>query len=140
MAYNEPLAERVRTIMTGWRGLQEKKMFGGLAWLTKGRMFAGVLKDELVVRVGPEAYEQTLKKPHTRPMDFTGRPITGFIFVGSQGATTKKQLAAWVRQGYDFAAGLASSAPRRPRPGRRRRREPVRLMSVRRVAPLPSEE
>ena len=60
-------------------------MFGGLAYLSNGKMFAGILKQNLVVRVGPEASDQALKVPHARPMDFTGRPMKGYIYVSPDG-------------------------------------------------------
>jgi TfoX/Sxy family transcriptional regulator of competence genes len=72
MAYDEQLAMRVRTLLKGQRVIVEKKMFGGLAYLSHRQMFAGILNSDLVVRVGPEANDAALKKPYTRPMDFTG--------------------------------------------------------------------
>ena len=73
MTYDEQLAGRVRALLKGQRALAEKKMFGGLAYLSNGKMFAGILGSDLVVRVGPDAYDKALKKPHTRPMDFPRR-------------------------------------------------------------------
>jgi len=60
-------------------------MFGGLAFLLDGKMFCGVIKDNLMARVGPDDYEQAIREPHARPMDFTGRPLTGFVYVGPKG-------------------------------------------------------
>jgi TfoX/Sxy family transcriptional regulator of competence genes len=106
MAYDERLAERVRTILKGQRALAEKKMFGGLAYLWHGRMFAGVLKSDLVVRVGPESNDAALKKPHTRPMDFTGRPMTGYIYISPGGTKNTARLRKWLTKGLDFVASL----------------------------------
>lgn len=106
MAYDEGLARRVRTILKGRRGLAEKKMFGGLAYFSSGKMFAGILKDELVVRVGREGYEAALKRPHTRPMDFTGKPIKGYVYVSPRGTKTTAQLRKWLATGITIVHGL----------------------------------
>lgn len=106
MAYDEQLAARTRILLKGQRGLVEKKMFGGLAYLSNGKMFAGILKSDLVVRVGPEANDQALKEPYTRPMDFTGKPMKGYVFVGPEGVKSAAQLRRWLARGLDFAASL----------------------------------
>ena len=106
MAYDESLADRIRKVLAGRKGLSEKKMFGGLAFMVHGKMCCGVVKDNLVVRVGPERYEKALSQPHTRPMDFTGRPLTGFVFVDPTGYKTDKALAKWVKQAVEFAMTL----------------------------------
>ena len=72
-----------------------------------GNMCCGVIKDDLVVRVGPDSYEDMLAELHARPMDFTGRPMKGMVYVGPEGCRTDKALAKWVRRGADFAASLA---------------------------------
>jgi hypothetical protein len=74
MSYDEKLAQRVRKILAARSDVAEKKMFGGLAFMLRGRMFCGVIKEDLVVRVGPHQHEVALQQPHARPMDFTGRP------------------------------------------------------------------
>lgn len=79
MAYDERLAERVRKSLVRRRGISEKKMFGGLCFLANGHMCRGVIGKDLVVRVGPKAYEASLKTPGARPMDFTGRPLRGLV-------------------------------------------------------------
>lgn len=106
MAFDEQLAARIRAALKGRRALVEKKMFGGLAYMTNGKMFAGVLKNDLVVRVGPEVNDAALKQPHTRPMDFTGKPMKGYIYVSPGGTKTATQLRTWLTKGLDFAASL----------------------------------
>jgi len=69
-------------------------------------MCCGVVKDDLVVRVGPEQYDTILAQPHARPMDFTGRPLKGFVYVGPAGYRSDQALAIWVERGVDFAASL----------------------------------
>ena len=75
MAYDERLAERVRQFLKGRRGISEKKMFSGVAFLVRGNMCCGVNGDELMVRVGPDAYGAALRRPPAREMDFTGRAL-----------------------------------------------------------------
>lgn len=116
MPYDERLAMRVRAVVKGQPAIVEKTMFGGLAYLAKGRMFAGILKSDLVVRVGPEANDAALNKPHTRPMDFTGKPMKGYIFIGPGGVKTATQLRAWLAKGLSFVAGLPPAKPKPPRP------------------------
>ena len=106
MAYDEKLADRIRKVLARHKALTERKMFGGIAFMLRGKMCCGVLKNDLVVRVGPEHYEKALSRPHARPMDFTGRPIKGFVFVSSGGYQTDKVLAKWVKQAVDFALSL----------------------------------
>ena len=77
MAYNKELAARVRTALVDSSAITEKKMFGGLSFLLGGKMCCGVIDDNLVVRVGPDGYEDALAQPNARPMDFTGRPMAG---------------------------------------------------------------
>jgi len=96
MAYDEGLAERVRHALGRRPGVSEKKMFGGLAFLAGGKMVCGVVKDELMVRVGPERYGDALRRAHVRPMDFTGRPMKGFVFVGAAACDTEEAVAQWV--------------------------------------------
>lgn len=106
MAYDEKLADRVRKALAGRKGLSEKEMFGGIAFMLRGNMCCGVVKDDLVIRIGLERYENALLQPHARPMDLTGRPLTGFVFVGPTGYKTDKALAKWVKQAVEFALTL----------------------------------
>ena len=106
MAYNEELAERVRRALAPREGLSEKKMFGGIAFMLRGNMVCGIVKDELMVRVGPERYDDALARPHARPMDFTGRAMKGMVYVTPEGTATDEGLKSWVEQGLGFAASL----------------------------------
>lgn len=106
MAYDEKLAERVREVLERRRGVSEKKMFGGLAFLVNGHMACGVQGDDLMVRVGPDAYDSALKKAGARPMDFTGRPLKGMVYVGPRGHRRKPSLETWVEQGLSYARSL----------------------------------
>jgi TfoX/Sxy family transcriptional regulator of competence genes len=107
MAYDELLADRVRQCFEGVDEAEEKKMFGGLCFLIGGNMACGVTsKGPLMVRVGPEAYEQVLAEAHARPMDFTGRPLRGLVYVDEEGYRRDSDLRAWVERGISFAASL----------------------------------
>ncbi len=107
MAYDEALAARIRTAFEGEPGIIEKKMFGGVAFMVSGNMACGVASgDELMVRVGPDSYEDALSRPHARPMDFTGRPMRGMVYVSRPGFECDDVLAAWVESGASFARSL----------------------------------
>jgi TfoX/Sxy family transcriptional regulator of competence genes len=112
--YDERLAQRVRDVLGRRAGLDERKMFGGLAFLLDGRMFCGIVKEQLMVRVGPEQHAKALALPHARPMDFTGRPMKGMIYVAPAGVRGRS-LAAWVKRGL---AGLERAASRSKPAGR----------------------
>ena len=106
MVYDNKLADRIRKILGQTRGVTEKNMFGGLSFLLNGKMCCGIIKNDLVVRVGEDVYEETIIKPHARPMDFTGRPIKGFVFVGPAGHKSDKDLRQWVQLSTDYAKSL----------------------------------
>jgi len=106
MAYDEALARRVREVIADRRGVIERKMFGGLAFMLRGNMFVGILERSLMARVGPENYERALTSPGARPMDFTGRPMRGYVFVDAEGLKAPADLKRWVGLCADFAATL----------------------------------
>lgn len=106
MAYDEKLAARVRALFDGKRGFSEKNMFGGVAFLLKGKMCCGVLKNDLVARVGKDRFAQALKKPHVRPMTFTGRVSKGFVYVGPTATKNARSLKRWVDECVTFVATL----------------------------------
>jgi TfoX/Sxy family transcriptional regulator of competence genes len=106
MAYDEELADRVRRELHGVRGMTVRKMFGGIAFMVRGNMCCGVIEDKLMVRVGPEAYERTMKLEHTEPMDFTGKAMRGLVYVTPQGTRTARQLRSWIGRGLEFVKDL----------------------------------
>jgi TfoX/Sxy family transcriptional regulator of competence genes len=115
MAYDEQLANRVRAILQDRPDITERRMMGGLAFLCDGRMCGGVLGRDLVVRVGREEMEAVLRRPHVRPMDFTGRPLAGFAYVAPEGVRRMASLRAWLDRGLAVAAAAAPARPRRKR-------------------------
>jgi TfoX/Sxy family transcriptional regulator of competence genes len=107
MAYDEDFAHRIRELLADENDVTEKAMFGGLAFLLRGNMAVGISNGgELMVRVGPEATDDALARPHTRLFDMAGRPMKGWILVAPEGVKTKRQLDAWVARGTNFAGGL----------------------------------
>ena len=105
MAYNEKLAERIRSELNGIP-VVEKKMFGGVGFVIHGNMACGVHKENMIVRVDPEKHEKFLKKPHARIFDITGRPMKGWLTVEADGLKMDRQLSAWVKEGVGFALTL----------------------------------
>lgn len=110
MAYDEGLAQRIRETLTGRQDVRleivEKKMFGGIAFMVGGNMSVGVVDEELMVRVGKEGHDDALAQPHARPMDFTGKPMKGFVYVSAEGIAEDDDLASWVERGVAFASSL----------------------------------
>lgn len=106
MAYDEGLAQRVREEMGELPGYVEKKMFGGIGFMLHGNMACGVIRADLIVRVGPEQYETALAEPHTRLFDMTGRPMRGWVIVTAQGYEADADLGEWVQRGVDYALSL----------------------------------
>ncbi|MEM7051998.1 MAG: TfoX/Sxy family protein [Acidobacteriota bacterium] len=106
MAYDEGLAERVRQHLDGRTDVVEKKMFGGLAFMVRGHMCVGVNAETLMARVGPEQFEDCLARPHAREMDFTGRPLKGFLFVDPPGYAADADLADWIARCEGFVNTL----------------------------------
>ena len=107
MAYDEDLAHRIREQLADQDGVTEQAMFGGLAFLLRGNMAVGITNGgELMVRVGPEATDDALAKPHARLFDMTGRPMKGWILVAPEGFADKRRLGGWVARGVTFASSL----------------------------------
>jgi TfoX/Sxy family transcriptional regulator of competence genes len=106
MAYDEALADRVRELLGPRAEVAERKMFGGIAFMIGGNMAVGVVGQDLMVRLDPADVERALGEPHTRPMDFTGRPLKSMVFVDPDGTVADADLAGWVEAGADLAASL----------------------------------
>jgi len=104
MGYSEILVQKVRKVLGHSDGLTEKQMFGGLAFMLNGNMACGVVGEELMVRVGPENYDDALSERYTRPMDYTGRPLKGMVYVEEDAIAL--DLDGWVSKGVEFAGSL----------------------------------
>jgi TfoX/Sxy family transcriptional regulator of competence genes len=96
MAFDERLAARIRTVLEDRNDVVEKLMFGGVAFMIRGHMSCGVVGSSLMVRIDPERAGSFLEEPAARPMDFTGRPMRGFLFVDADGIATSASLRKWV--------------------------------------------
>ena len=145
MAFDEGLAQRLREALSSHQGIAEKKMFDGLAFMSRGYMFLGIVGDVLMARVGPEHYEEEtspnppqpthtnpsgqrrpstysrhaassgkLSRPHVRAMDFTGKPMTGYVFVDPTGFENDSDLLDWVQRCHRFVQSLPPKKPKRP--------------------------
>jgi TfoX/Sxy family transcriptional regulator of competence genes len=106
MAYDENLAERIRAVLKDQPAVSERKMFGGLAFLVAGNMACGIVGEELMLRLGKDGADAALDEPHTRPMDFTGRPMKSMVYVAPAGFASEQQLRAWVDRGVVYARSL----------------------------------
>jgi len=103
MAYNEKLANMTRELIAQTqRNVEEKTMFGGLCFMVNNKMALGVEKDRLMVRLNPEIYDEVMEKEGCRAMDFSGKPMKGFVFVDADVLTTKKKLGFWVKLALEY--------------------------------------
>ena len=109
MAYDEELADRVRVVLADEPSLTERKMFGGLAFMIGGNMACGIVKDELMLRLGADGADAALDEPHVREMDFTGRPMTGLVYVERAGLDDAG-LCRWVERAAAHARSLPPKA------------------------------
>ncbi len=108
MAYNLDLEERIKVALGLFpeeirRDIKPKKMFGGMAFLYRGKMTVGIIKNELVARVVSEKMEEILNKSETRPMDFTNKPMKEFVYVSPNGFENEEQLHFWIELGLEHA-------------------------------------
>jgi TfoX/Sxy family transcriptional regulator of competence genes len=107
MAYDEQLAQRVRDLLDAQPDVAERKMFGGLAFMVGGHMCCGVIGEELIVRLDPpQAEELRASEPGARPMDFTGRPMRGWLYVAPEAIAEDENLETWVGRAENFASSL----------------------------------
>lgn len=106
LAYSEELAQRARIQLSDRSPFSERRMFGGLAFMVSGHMCCGIVGDEFMVRVGPEAYDEALLEPHAREMDFTGKALKGMVFVAMEGVEGDDDLGAWIARGVEFIQTL----------------------------------
>jgi TfoX/Sxy family transcriptional regulator of competence genes len=106
MAYDGGLAQRIRELLGDMPGVEAKKMFGGVGFMLNGNMACGVNRDDLIIRVGRDRYEEALAHPHSRPFDMTGRPMRGWVVVTPGGYESDADLKDWIEQGIGFARTL----------------------------------
>ena len=108
MAFDESLAARIRGTLARKKGVEEKKMFGGVGFLLNDNLLVGVWKDSLCVRLGPDQAEEALLEPHVREFDITGRPMKGWVLVEPKGVEDDDQLSGWIQRAVKFVGTLAA--------------------------------
>jgi TfoX/Sxy family transcriptional regulator of competence genes len=105
MAYDTHLAERIRWVLVD-DGVTEREMFGGIAFMLRGNMVCGVIRDTLMLRLGPELAAEAVREPHARPMDLSGRPMRSMVLIDGLGVETDDQLAGWIERARAFVGTL----------------------------------
>jgi TfoX/Sxy family transcriptional regulator of competence genes len=106
MAFNEELAERIRQGLARRKGIEAKKMFGGIGFLLNGNLLVGVWKDSLIVRLGPDSYDDALLEPHVSEFNITGRAMKGWVLVALEGVEADDQLKGWLQRAVKFVGKL----------------------------------
>ena len=106
MAFDENLAARIRKALGRKKGVEEKKMFGGLCFLLHGHMLVGVWKNSLIARIGQEQAAEGMLEPHAKPMDITGKPMKGWIMVEPDGVVDESAVKKWVQRAVKFVGKL----------------------------------
>lgn len=106
MAVDEKLVARIRAVFRDRDDVEEKRMFGGIAFMVSGHMCCGPLDSDLMVRVGPDQYDAALSRKHATTMEFTGKPMRGFVTVKAAGLKSKRDLSRWIGLGLNFVESL----------------------------------
>lgn len=132
MPYDKDLFDRISAHLKSTRGVEPKKMFGGICFMHRGNMLCGIDGKRLMVRVGPEQYDRTLSLKHASVMDITGRPMKGFIFVSHAGTRSNSDLKKWVDLGLRFT----SSLPPKRKASTERSKGPTPLNRVKNIGPV----
>jgi TfoX/Sxy family transcriptional regulator of competence genes len=109
MAFNEKLNGRIRESLSHLENVEEKFMFGGTCFMVNGKMCIGVVKDEMMCRIGPDEYEKALIRDGCREMIFTGKPMVGYVFVSEEGMKTQKDFDFWIERCIAFNSAAKSS-------------------------------
>jgi TfoX/Sxy family transcriptional regulator of competence genes len=115
MPFDEHLADRIRAVLRDRTDVTERKMFGGLAFLIRDHMTVGIVGRDLMVRVGAAQFETALAQPHARPMDFTGRPSKGMVYVSPAGLRTERSLSRWIDRARQFVDTLSDKSVKNAR-------------------------
>lgn len=113
MAYNEKLANRIRERLQNIRNIEEKEMMGGLTFMVNDKMCVGIIKDEMMCRIDPELHETVVEKNGCRTMDFTKRPMKGFVMIDDTGMKTAKDFDYWIQLSLDYNKKAKASKKRK---------------------------
>ena len=106
MPYNQEIEARINKVTKRWKGIDSKKMFGGICCLLNGNMVCGVYKDFLILRLGEEAAVAAMEKPSVKAFDITGRPMKGWVMVAEEGIGDDDQMREWLKKAKKFVSGL----------------------------------
>lgn len=109
MAYSEKLAERIRKRFSKLKNVEEKKMMGGLTFMYNDKMCVGIIKDELMCRIAPEQHDDAIKRRGCRTMDFTHRPMQGYVLISDEGMSTEKDFDYWIDLSLEYNKYAKSS-------------------------------
>lgn len=120
MAYDLGLADRIRVVLERLGDFSERKMFGGLCFLVNGHMCCGIVKSDLMLRLNPHAATAALREPHTRQMDFTGKPMKSMIYVDAAGVDSDSSLERWVGSAEKIVRALPGRVAKPARDAKRR--------------------
>ncbi len=113
MAYNLLLADRIRLTLSSRKDLEEKAMFGGIAFMVDGKMCVGILQEDLMIRIDPARREEVLARPGCRDMEFTGRPMAGYFLISPEGTGTEPDLTRWIDLALEFNPKAIKSGKRK---------------------------
>jgi TfoX/Sxy family transcriptional regulator of competence genes len=102
MAYSEYLADRIRARLAGLANIEEKKMMGGLTFMYNGKMCVGIIKNDLMCRIDPALHEMAIRRPGCRTMDFTNRPMSGYVLIDEKGMKSESDFEYWIGMALDF--------------------------------------
>ena len=108
MAFNQEIEARVSRIVSSWKNTDAKRMFGGVCHLLDGKMFSGVYRDFLILRLGEKGSKDALELPFVRLFDITGRPMKGWVMIEMEGFKSDNDLNAWLNRAKEFVEGLPS--------------------------------
>ena len=117
----DDLTSRVRRLLARIRGVEEKKMFGGIAFMVRGKMCLAVRKERMMCRIDPKIYDAALRHKHCRPVVMKGRQYRGYVYIDADYLKTRTELAYWVGLTLDYNKRARASAARRKKPARRTR-------------------
>jgi TfoX/Sxy family transcriptional regulator of competence genes len=109
MAYSEHLANRIRERLAGLHGIEEKAMIGGLTFMLNDKMCIGIIKDEMMCRIDPELHQSVIQKPGCRTMDFTNKPMKGYVMVAEEGMRSESDFEYWIGLCLEFNKKAKSS-------------------------------
>jgi TfoX/Sxy family transcriptional regulator of competence genes len=109
VSFDNKLANRIREYLSGMPNVEEKKMMGGLIFMVNDKMCVGIVKDELMCRIDPALHEMAIGKPACRTMDFTNRPMTGYVLIAAEGMRTTKEFSYWIELALAFNKTAKSS-------------------------------